>query len=62
MNRYVQERSMKIDSSLNSAAMPPAKGSRVVISVALALTFVCAVLAIETKLLHSDTLVVVMPE
>ena len=62
MNSYVQEPSMEMDSSLNSAGMPLAKTTRVVIAVALALTFVCAVLAIEIELLRSGTLVVVTPE
>ena len=61
MNSYVQKPSMNMDSSQNSAAMPLAKTTRV-IAVALAFTFVCALLAIETKLLHSGALVVVIPE
>jgi hypothetical protein len=62
MTSFAQKRSMNIDSSQTSATMPLDKTTKVAIAIVLAVTFVCAVLAIEIELLDSGTLVVVVPE
>jgi len=62
MTSFAQKPSMNMDSSQTSAATPLTKATKVAIAVALAVTVVCAVLAIEIGLLDSGTLVVVMPE
>ena len=62
MTSFAQKRSMNIDSSQTSSTMPLTKATKIAIAIVLAVTFACAVAAIEIELLDSGTLVVVMPE